>query len=203
VQESRHCAAPDEIEDGIRLASAALALNMGDSGTLVIDESPEARANCPNLEPEAFIVQGSFPEGLLVCLNCGQIGSTYADVNKACKTRCLDTFSVDGPSNHPAPRRSRSARTRARPPTSRSTRASLSRARTPASGRSILSWIRGASPSRSYGATSSARSTTVRTATTSGQSLSLGPRLAPAPSTWAPCRSSGSRAATLSRIQRQ
>lgn len=100
--DTRRCASSDDLMVGVRLSAGAVALATGQRSIIVIDESPAARARCGG-QPEAFTAQGSFPDGDLLCLNCGVIGTTYADANAACVARCLDVFSPTGPNVPPDP----------------------------------------------------------------------------------------------------
>jgi hypothetical protein len=109
IEEERHCATDADLTVGIRLAAAAVALNTGQSSVIGIDESPEARANCPNGEPEAVTFHGPFPEGFAVCLNCSQINpdppseAPYADPDAACVVMCTDVHDPAGPQVPPDP----------------------------------------------------------------------------------------------------
>ena len=101
---TRHCATAEDLATGVRLAAAAVALNTGQSSSVVIDESPEARGRCSG-EPEAVKFHGAFPEGLPVCLNCAVIGggATYPTATDACIVKCEDVFSPAGPEVPPDP----------------------------------------------------------------------------------------------------
>jgi hypothetical protein len=87
----RHCASDTERVLGIRLSEAALALNTGRTSSIGLDYSADAVSRCSG-GPEAVEFQGSFPEGLPVCVNCGAVVGTsrYPDVNAACVARCED-----------------------------------------------------------------------------------------------------------------
>jgi hypothetical protein len=89
----RHCASDTERALGIRLSEAALALNTGRTSSIGLDYSADALSRCSG-GPEAVEFQGSFPEGLPVCVNCGAVVGTsrYPDVNAACRARCYDFF---------------------------------------------------------------------------------------------------------------
>ncbi|HZT75519.1 MAG TPA: hypothetical protein VFA27_02600 [Vicinamibacterales bacterium] len=107
---ARHCATDDEIAHGIRLASAALALNTGATNGFALDDSPDALARCGG-KPEAVPFYGTFPDGFLVCVNCGQTvnSAAYPDNNALCAAQCEDfigTTLADGtfvPANPPDP----------------------------------------------------------------------------------------------------
>ncbi len=107
----RHCATAMEKTIGISLSDAAVALNEGRTSSIALDYSAASLANCGG-EPEAVEFQGTFPEGLPVCVNCGEVITgveSYPDVNAACRARCYDFFgttSSDGtliPDNPPSP----------------------------------------------------------------------------------------------------
>jgi hypothetical protein len=109
IEASRHCSTAEERGMGIRLASAAVALNKGDSNPIGLDDSPAALARCGGVA-EAVVFRGAFPEGFGVCLNCGDVigTATYPDVNTACVAQCEDfvgTTASDGtiiPENPPS-----------------------------------------------------------------------------------------------------
>ena len=109
-QSARHCASDDEIAHGIRLASAAIALNTGATSGFALDDSPDALARCAG-KPEAVPFFGTFPEGFSVCVNCGQTvnSAAYPDNNALCAAQCEDfvgTTLADGtfvPANPPDP----------------------------------------------------------------------------------------------------
>jgi hypothetical protein len=108
TEAARHCATETEKATGIRLASAAVALVTGKTAAFALDDSPAALARCSG-EPEVVTFRGSFPEGLPVCVNCGEAltPNVYADVNAICAAQCEDFFGityVDGdfsPNNPP------------------------------------------------------------------------------------------------------
>ena len=91
IEQERRCATSDDLASGIRLSAAAVALNVGASGVIGIDESPEARSHCGG-EPEAVVFHDAFPNGLATCLNCGVIGTTYPTVTDACVKKCDDVL---------------------------------------------------------------------------------------------------------------
>ena len=71
IEMERRCATPTDLAMGTRLASAAVALVAGQSGTTIgIDDSPAALAACAG-SPQAVLFKDSFPRGTSVCLNCG------------------------------------------------------------------------------------------------------------------------------------
>ncbi|HZT76020.1 MAG TPA: hypothetical protein VFA27_05145 [Vicinamibacterales bacterium] len=107
----RHCASDDEIAQGIRIASAAIALNTGSTGQLAIDDSPAALQRCGG-KPEAVTMYGAFPEGFTICLDCGGAtvrGNPPANNNELCAAQCEDFFGQTGsdgtlvPDNPPDP----------------------------------------------------------------------------------------------------
>jgi len=109
-QSARHCASDDEIAHGIRLASAAIALNVGATNAFALDDSPDALGRCGG-KPEAVPFFGTFPEGFSVCVNCGETVNTtaYPDNNAVCAAQCEDfvgSTRSDGtfvPANPPDP----------------------------------------------------------------------------------------------------
>ena len=89
----RRCATPADLAMGTRLASAAVALVAGQAGTIIgLDDSPDALDACAG-GPQAVVFQGAFPQGLPVCVNCGEtFPVTYPDTNAACQAKCHDSF---------------------------------------------------------------------------------------------------------------
>ena len=69
------CISPGDIGIGIRQASAAVALNTGDSNTITIDESSAALAACASTTggPQSVEFQGSFPLGIPTCTDPANI----------------------------------------------------------------------------------------------------------------------------------
>jgi hypothetical protein len=95
---SRRCATADDLANGVRLGAAAIALNVGDSSHIGLDDSAEAVARCGG--PEAIVFDGPFPEGSAVCLNCSVIGpspSPHPNADAVCVAQCRDSF--DGTSD--------------------------------------------------------------------------------------------------------
>jgi hypothetical protein len=90
---ARHCANAEELQMGIRLASAAVALNTGAKSAIGLDESPTAHAHCGG-GPEAVIFAAAFPDGLAACLNGDLMQSgpqqRYNNPNDVCVARCKD-----------------------------------------------------------------------------------------------------------------
>ena len=89
--EQPHCASQTEIDLGVRLENAAIALATGQQG-LALDFASPAAQSCP-LGAMVIPFQGDFPNGQAVCLNCGQqLGpsATYVDVTAACVAKCID-----------------------------------------------------------------------------------------------------------------
>jgi len=81
--DGRHCATPDEISTAIRQASAAVALNTGQTLTITLDESPTALAACSG-QPQAVVFQGPFPQGQPTCVD----PTTFTNANAACVALC-------------------------------------------------------------------------------------------------------------------
>ena len=76
----RHCATPEEVAIGVPIAGAAVALVRLQSSNIGLDYSPEAMAGfgCAVSPPQPVAVTflGRFPDGLPVCLNCGEVIGT-------------------------------------------------------------------------------------------------------------------------------
>jgi hypothetical protein len=91
LSSTRHCPMSQaEIDAGIPLNEAALALTSGRSSGHGLDYSPDALALCDG-QPQIVPFQGSFPQGFPVCLDCGaQIPSHYADAAAVCLAQCED-----------------------------------------------------------------------------------------------------------------
>jgi hypothetical protein len=84
------CATLEDMESGIPLSYAAIALTQGEQASLGLDFSPEALAACSGM-PKKVEFQGPFPDGLHVCLNCAtQIPAVYVDATDACVAKCVD-----------------------------------------------------------------------------------------------------------------
>jgi len=87
----RRCASQQDIANGTALGSAAVALVAGQhngTGMIGLDYSAAAFNHCGNGNPEAIDFQGLFPDGLPVCVHCGQ--SKPADPVGVCRAQCLD-----------------------------------------------------------------------------------------------------------------
>ncbi len=92
---ARRCATQADLDMGIRLSEAALALVKGETSHLVIDDSPAARALCPGNEPQVVEYASDFPKGIPVCLNCGNSvgpGLTFENEQAACVSKCVELF---------------------------------------------------------------------------------------------------------------
>jgi hypothetical protein len=89
---ARHCPmTQDEIDTGIPLNEAALALNDGrpqsDHG---LDYSPDALAVCDG-QPQIVPFEDLFPQGTAACIDCAaQIPAHYADAAAVCLAQCED-----------------------------------------------------------------------------------------------------------------
>ena len=90
---ARHCPVSQaEIDTGISLSAAAVALATGQSADHALDFSPDATARCGG-QPEVVVFADRFPEGQPVCLNCAQqVGPAkkYADAAAVCQAKCED-----------------------------------------------------------------------------------------------------------------
>ena len=89
----RHCADQEDLDVGIPLAQAAVALSKGDKSTVGLDYSPAALARCDG-GPEAVTFTCAFPDGCAIGMNCDQIGQgrRYDNENEVCEARCADLF---------------------------------------------------------------------------------------------------------------
>jgi hypothetical protein len=84
------CADASEVEFGMPMAYAAIALAQNEKNSVVLDFSPAATGACGGL-PKKVGFQGPFPDGLTVCLNCAsQIPAKYVDASEACVAKCID-----------------------------------------------------------------------------------------------------------------
>src|SRR5215831_13744427 len=68
----RRCASQQDIDNGIALGSAAIALVTGQKKMIGLDYSANAFSHCGQGIPEAIDFQDMFPDGTAVCVNCGQ-----------------------------------------------------------------------------------------------------------------------------------
>ena len=94
---ARRCATPEDLAVGIRLASAGVALVAGQSTMIGLDDSPAALAACAG-SPQAVVFQGSFPQGLSVCVNCGAaIPAPDPNTNAFCRAQCHNLFGTTTP----------------------------------------------------------------------------------------------------------
>ena len=82
----RQCIAPSDIGIGIRQAAAALALNTGDTNTIMIDESDTALADCAATTggPQSVLLDSQFPQGTSTCF----APSLFTDANSVCVAFC-------------------------------------------------------------------------------------------------------------------
>jgi len=88
------CADATDVQNGMSKEFAAVALAEGQKNSLVLDFSA---TGCPGGLPKKQQMQGDFPDGKTVCLNCGQIiGPVFADANVACVAKCVDLTKADG-----------------------------------------------------------------------------------------------------------
>ena len=83
----RHCATPDDLQSGIRLAAAAEALVSGQTSPVGLDDSPAALGRCMG-QPEAIEYEGPFPQGTGICLDCA--AATASDPLAVCASRCAE-----------------------------------------------------------------------------------------------------------------
>src|SRR5436190_146 len=86
---TRRCATPQDLAMGIPLTMAAEALVSGQSSNVALDYSPAAEVACGAGHPQAIDLQGAFPDGFAVCLNCGGVIPTlHADATAVCVAAC-------------------------------------------------------------------------------------------------------------------
>ena len=92
----RHCASDDERTRGIRQEAAAVALNIGATTDVGLDESLTSLTACSGTTggPEAVINFGAFPEGQPACVSPASLGTglTYEDPNAFCVAVCKGYF---------------------------------------------------------------------------------------------------------------
>jgi hypothetical protein len=92
------CATPAEAADptNISLSEAATALVNGEFKSFALDFSDSAKLACGGL-PKKIEFFGEFPDGLRVCINCGeQMPDPYATLTKACVAKCEDLVAQNG-----------------------------------------------------------------------------------------------------------
>jgi hypothetical protein len=92
------CANPMDLGIGMARDHGAVALNLGETNSVVLDYSPDAQNQCGAGNPLRIDFFNAFPNGTTFCLNCGQqIPSKYADPADACVAKCKELVSVSGP----------------------------------------------------------------------------------------------------------
>ena len=93
IEEGSDCVVDDAEEAmGMPLTYAAIALNQGETNTLVLDYSGTAQCSGQPKKIEFF---GTFPDGLTVCLNCGtQIPAVYPGPTAVCIAKCKDLLNA-------------------------------------------------------------------------------------------------------------
>lgn len=90
------CANVDEVFSGMPIQHSAVALAEGVSSSLSLDFSPAATSACSG-SPKKQLMEGPFPDGLAICLNCGQqIPAVFADATHACVVKCVDMVNNGG-----------------------------------------------------------------------------------------------------------
>jgi hypothetical protein len=82
------CATGTEVGFGIPLMSAATALAQNQGNSLGLDFSQSAVGQCGG--PKRVEFHGRFPDGLTVCVNCGQALTKYVDAHAVCVAKCVD-----------------------------------------------------------------------------------------------------------------
>jgi hypothetical protein len=89
------CASPSEIADvnNLSTSEAATALATSKHSSIALDWSEDAIAACGGPRKITF-VDGQFPDGSVLCLNCGTqleaMPPVYASKDKACAAKCED-----------------------------------------------------------------------------------------------------------------
>jgi hypothetical protein len=90
---------PADVNGGIALTHAAVALTKSVTSHVGLDYSPAARdpLGCEDDEPVVITFEGDFPAGLPVCVNAPSVlppgpGNPYPDANAVCVARCKDFF---------------------------------------------------------------------------------------------------------------
>ena len=92
------CASPQDLEIGIPFTQAAEALVEGRTSNVGLDYSQEAQDVCGAGNPQAIDFYGAFPEGTVVCLNCGVIPIAHPNATAVCVAECRDLVERgDGP----------------------------------------------------------------------------------------------------------
>ena len=146
------CADETDIASGIAIAHAAVALAEGVSSSILLDFSNSATMACGGA-PKARQMQGPFPDGLALCLNCGQQIPADTPTRPKCASPSASTWWNKAASRRRKARRPFARATRGSARTS--TRAPVSMGSAPMAERSSrTSSIRGASRKRSRGSTS-------------------------------------------------
>jgi hypothetical protein len=99
----RRCATPADLDLGIRMANAAVALTRREDSTIGLDYSPEATQalGCPAGTPVAVTFVGAYAKGTEMCLNDGpaKVGPSglWHSADLACVSKCLDLFGTNPP----------------------------------------------------------------------------------------------------------
>ena len=88
------CPDPDELDGGIDLAEAAIALVEGRNSSIALDFLADPSV-CNGPKKIEFLA-GQFPKGETVCINCGQIPQVFASPTKACIAKCKDLVNAMG-----------------------------------------------------------------------------------------------------------
>ena len=87
--EDDECATQQDVDEGISFSAAATALVEGRNNPVALDFRPDALAACNGM-PRRKQFNGTYPDGLTVCLNCGtQIPAVYGDPTKASREELI------------------------------------------------------------------------------------------------------------------
>lgn len=91
------CATPTDIGIGMPSTEGAVALNLGNSNTIMLDYSPESYLQCGDGHPRRIDLFDPFPTGTVVCLNCEkQMPNPFPAPKDVCVQKCREMVSVSG-----------------------------------------------------------------------------------------------------------
>lgn len=94
------CATAQDVMNatGFSLSEAAIRLATGESKAFAFDWSPGSVQSCGGSLPRKIsYLAGTYPDGAIVCLNCGQkIPAKYANPTEACVAKCKDLINFGG-----------------------------------------------------------------------------------------------------------
>ena len=97
IEAARRCAEARDLQFGVSLFDAAIALNEGRTITIGLDYSAASTQKCGG-NPEAVEFVGPYPDGQSYCVNCdATFPGRHPDPNGACRAACYDTYRVLSP----------------------------------------------------------------------------------------------------------